>query len=75
MMKFKQYQIGKNNIVTNMHYPTAIHLQECYKDLNIKKGELPIAEELSLTELSLPIFYGMTEDQISHVIETVNKFN
>ncbi len=58
-----------------MHYPTAIHLQECYKDLNIKKGELPIAEELSLTELSLPIFYGMTEDQISHVIETVNKFN
>ncbi len=67
--------LGKNNIVTNMHYPTAIHLQECYKDLNIKKGELPIAEELSLTELSLPIFYGMTEDQISHVIETVNKFN
>ena len=58
-----------------MHYPTAIHLQECYKDLNIKKGELPIAEELSLTELSLPIFYGMTEDQISHVCLLYTSYN
>ena len=28
-----------------------MHLQECYKELNIPQGALPIAEEISETEL------------------------
>ena len=30
--------------------------------------------EISRTELSLPLYYGMTEQEISHVIESVNAF-
>lgn len=62
-------------ISTVKHYPIPMHLQEAYKDLKIARGELPIAEEISKTVLSLPMYYGMTQEQIEHVIETINSFN
>lgn len=61
-------------ISINKHYPIPIHLQECYKDLKIGSGELPIAEEISATQLSLPLYYGMTDEEISYVIDSINKF-
>ena len=57
-----------------MAYPIPMHLQECYKDLGIKTGELPIAEKISSTELSLPMYYGMTNDEVNYVIEKINSF-
>ncbi len=61
-------------IQTNKHYPIPIHLQECYADLGIKEGELPIAEEISMTELSIPLYYGMTGEEINYVIAALNAF-
>ncbi len=66
--------LNDKGISTNKHYPIPMHLQECYKDLGIKEGELPIAEEISNTELSIPMFYGMTDEQIELVVETINSF-
>lgn len=66
--------LADNEIATNKHYPIPMHLQNCYKDLNISEGSLPIAEEISETELSLPMFYGMTEEQIEFVIDCINKY-
>lgn len=66
--------LEKKGIATNKHYPIPMHLQECYKDLNIPKGALPIAEEISATQLSLPLYYGMTEEEIQYVIDGINEF-
>ena len=61
-------------IGTNKHYPIPMHLQECYKDLGFKEGNFPIAEEISATELSLPMYYGMTDEEVQYVIDKVNEF-
>ena len=61
-------------IGTVKHYPVPMHLQGAYADLNIPKGSLPIAEEISNTVLSIPMYYGITDDEISYVIDTINKF-
>lgn len=66
--------LNEKGIGTNKHYPIPIHLQECYKDLGFKKGDYPIAEEISTTELSLPMYYGMTDEQIQYVTMMVNDF-
>lgn len=66
--------LNKQGIGTNKHYPTPLHLQECYQDLGFKEGDFPIAEKISTTELSIPIFYGMTDEQVSYVIDCINKF-
>lgn len=67
--------LNDGGIGTNKHYPIPMHLQECYADLGIKKGELPIAEKISETELSIPMYYGMTEEEIQFVIDRINQFN
>jgi len=66
--------LAEKGIGTNKHYPIPMHLQDCYADLNLPKGSLPIAEEIAETELSLPMYYGMTEEEIDYVISALNEF-
>lgn len=66
--------LNDRGIGTNKHYPIAMHLQECYKELGIPKGALPIAEEISDTELSIPMYYGMTDEEVQYVIDSINTF-
>ena len=66
--------LNSREVVTNKHYPIPIHRQECYKDLGIESGELPIAEEISRTQLSIPMYYGMSHEEIEYVIDTINSF-
>ncbi len=66
--------LKERGIGLNRHYPTPLHLQECYRDLGYREGDFPAAEELSRTELSLPLYYGMTDEQIQYVIDAVNSF-
>lgn len=61
-------------ISTNKHYPIPMHLQGCYADLGFKKGDYPIAEEISETELSIPMYYGMTDEEVQYVIDRINEF-
>ena len=66
--------LDENGIGTIIHYPIPPHLSEAYAYLGIKKGELPITEEYADTVLSLPLYNGMTEEEICYVIKAVNAF-
>ena len=66
--------LTENGIGTNKHYPIPMHLQRAYEDLGFKEGDFPISEEISTTVLSIPMYYGMTEDEIDYVIDVINKF-
>ncbi len=66
--------LNEAGIGTNKHYPIPMHLQECYKDFGFKEGDFPIAEEISATELSIPMYYGMTDEEVQYVIDKVNEF-
>lgn len=67
--------LNDNGIGTVKHYPIPMHEQECYKDLGYKHGDFPIAEEISATVISIPMYYGMTDDEVSYVIDVLNRFN
>jgi dTDP-4-amino-4,6-dideoxygalactose transaminase len=66
--------LKENGIDTLIHYPKAIHLQKCYEYLGYKKGDFPIAEELSQTNLSLPIWPGLDDVKISYIAEKIIEF-
>lgn len=66
--------LNERGIGTNKHYPIPMHLQECYKALGFKKGDFPVAEEISETEMSIPMYYGMTDAEVQYVIDTINDF-
>lgn len=66
--------LNEKGIGTVKHYPIPMHLQEAYKELGLKQGDLPIAEEISNTVLSIPMYYGMTDEEVEFVIDVINKF-
>lgn len=66
--------LQENDIGTMIHYPIPPHLSEAYQYLNHKKGDFPIAERYADEVLSLPMYNGMTADEQSKVIETINQW-
>ena len=66
--------INNNGISTLIHYPIPIHLQMAYKDLGYKVGDFKVAETISKTVLSLPIWYGIREDELNYVVNVLNKW-
>ena len=66
--------LSQKGIKTLIHYPIPPHLQECYKYLNYKEGDFPIAENLSKTMISLPIYPGLEDENIKYVSEILNLF-
>lgn len=59
-------------IFTVSHYPIAIADQPAYEADNLPK--LPLAEKIAATELGLPMFVGMTQEQVQYVIDMVNAY-
>lgn len=69
-----QQFLGSNGVSTVIHYPIPPHLQEAYAPNQFKKGQFPIAERLAETCLSLPIFPGISPDEIDFVSDLILKF-
>jgi dTDP-4-amino-4,6-dideoxygalactose transaminase len=70
LMKF----LKENGIDTGLHYPIPIHVQKAYNYLSYKEGDFPFAEKYAKEILSLPMFPGMTEEEIKYVCSKINEF-
>lgn len=68
----KEYLL-KNNIKTEIHYPVSPNKQQAMNYL-LGSQDFPVSEEIHATTLSLPISYFHTTEDISFVIETLNRF-
>ena len=66
--------LNDNGVGTNIHYPIPMHMQGAYESLGFHEGDFPISEEISATELDLPMYYGMSDAQVSRVIDLLNAF-
>jgi len=61
------------NIGVNVHY-IPVHLHPYYRDLfGYKGGEFPVAEAAYESLISLPMFHGMTDEDVTDVICAVEK--
>ena len=73
-MAYLMQRLEEQGIACQIHYPVATHLHKAYRDLGCKEGDFPVAEYNAAHELSLPMYYGMTDEQISYVIDVLNRF-
>ncbi|MEG1048561.1 MAG: DegT/DnrJ/EryC1/StrS family aminotransferase [Bacilli bacterium] len=64
--------LKEKDINVLIHYPTAIHKQPAYKEKNDEKYFL--AEKYASEVVSLPLYYGMKENEINYVIDAINKY-
>ena len=42
--------------------------------MNIKEGSFPMTEKYAKEMLSLPIYNGMTDDEVTYVVDVINKY-
>ncbi|NLI92071.1 MAG: DegT/DnrJ/EryC1/StrS family aminotransferase [Peptococcaceae bacterium] len=70
---FQEY-LSEHGISTQLHYPIPPHLSEAYRYLGHKKGAFPKTEHYAETLVSLPLYTGMTDQEIEYVIEVINRF-
>lgn len=71
--RFEEY-LKENEIITTIHYPIPPHLSKAYEYLNIKEGSFPLTEKYAKEMLSLPIYNGMTDEEVKYVVEVINKY-
>ncbi len=71
--ELKEY-LQQREIGTLIHYPIPPHLSEAYQYLGKKVGDYPIAEKYANEVLSLPMYNGMTQEEVDFVIDTINEF-
>lgn len=57
------------------HHSYLIRLQEAYKFLGYKKGDLPVTEKFTHQILSLPIFSELTTRQLKYLVNEINNFS
>lgn len=65
--------LKKQRILSDVHYPIPDHKQEIIS-ASAKGVSLPVTEFLAQHILTLPCYPGMSQNQISHVIESVNSW-
>lgn len=66
-----QAKLSDLGVQTGIHYPIPCHLQPAYKHLGYREGDFPMAEMLSRQILSLPMYPGLNNDQVNHVIASI----
>jgi dTDP-4-amino-4,6-dideoxygalactose transaminase len=66
--------LAERNIGTGRHYPEPPHLSGAYRHLGLGEGSFPVTEALARQCLSLPVFPGMTEQQLAAVCDGVAAF-
>ena len=57
-----------------IYYPLPLHLQECFKDLGYRTGDLPATEQAAAEVLSIPIYPELTAPQKDYVVETIKSY-
>lgn len=67
-----QEYLRNERIETLIHYPIPPHKQEAM--LKYSGLQLPITEQIHREELSLPCHPAMTDEEVTKVIEAVNRF-
>lgn len=63
--------LSDRGIQTGIHYPLPCHLQPAYKFLDYQAGDFPNSEQLCQEILSLPMYPGISTENIERVVDAI----
>jgi len=66
--------MADREVYCGIHYPTPLHLQPAYSDLNLGPGSFPKTETDAPELLSLPMFPEITAEQQEYIAQCVMEF-
>jgi dTDP-4-amino-4,6-dideoxygalactose transaminase len=66
--------LAERGVQTGRHYPQPVHLAPAFRNLGYARGDFPVAESLADDGLSLPLYPGVTEQQLERVCTTIHDY-
>ncbi len=70
---FQNY-LAENGVKTQVHYPIPPYVAECYKDWGYQWSDFPNAERYAKQEVSMPIYAGLSDEEVRYVIDVINRY-
>jgi dTDP-4-amino-4,6-dideoxygalactose transaminase len=64
-------ELRGRGIGAGVHYPTPVHLQAAFAHLGYARGDFPVSERMAARVLSLPIYPGISEEQVRAVVSAL----
>jgi dTDP-3-amino-3,4,6-trideoxy-alpha-D-glucose transaminase len=66
--------LAQAGVASAIHYPVPIHRTGAYSALGLGPGSLPVSETLAGQICSLPVFPGMSADELDQIVDAVRRF-
>jgi len=66
--------LAEHRVASGRHYPEPAHLSEAYASLGYARGAFPVTERLADELISLPLFPGITQEQLAAVVDCVKEY-
>ncbi len=66
--------LKERGIATRIYYPIIVPAQPAFASLGYRTGDHPVSERLAGEVLSLPIYPGLTEEQVDRIARAIRAF-
>ena len=66
--------LNEREIGCEIYYPVPLHMQECFRYLNLQKNDFPASVTAASESLALPIYPDLEVDQIRYVSDNIKEF-
>jgi dTDP-4-amino-4,6-dideoxygalactose transaminase len=66
--------LEREGVGTEVYYPLPLHEQECFAYLGHEPSDFPKSHTAAQEVLALPVYPELRDDQIEHVVRSIQSF-